>query len=165
MSFLSLFLLFSGAWVFSSQDIAIKNKVKSLSSYESYLVFKREKKEFEKDQTINLKLRQQNLKLEKKRKTAKNHAYLLDFLAHVQSPDIKSPSRFSQSKKLSDPEKAFLAYQKKQQAFKEQRKRAFSAYKKNHKQYQKNQNRILSSRLKAVSALRDKKEDSKIPIF
>ena len=162
-----MFFLFfcSGSWAFSSQDIAIKNKVKSLSSYESYLVFKREEKEFEKAQKTNLKLRQQSLKLEKKRKTAKNQAYLLDFLAHVQSQDIKSPSRFSKSKKLSDQEKAFLAYQKKQQAFKEQRKQAFSVYKKNYKNYKNKQNRILSSRLKAVSALRDKKEDSKIPIF
>ena len=141
----------------------IKNKVKSLSSYKAYLLFERDKREFENTLKKNLNLRKIDLKLEKKLQKQQDKAYLLDFLSNIQF--IEPEKTIVKSQKMSNPEKAFLSYQKKQQAFQRDRKQAFLNYKNEYKNYQKRQKQILSLRLKAISGLRDKKEDSKIPIF
>ncbi|MCZ0932201.1 MAG: hypothetical protein OXJ52_03500 [Oligoflexia bacterium] len=154
---------FSNSWALSYEDISVKNKVRSLSSYKSYLIFERKKREFEKNQERLLRLREQNLKLKEERKSNQNKAYLLDFLNNVQAKELKTDLK--KLKSLSGQERAFFAYQNQQKIFERQRIEAFLDYKEDYKKYQERQKQILSLRLKSVSALRDEEADNKIPVF
>ena len=134
--------------------------------YKSYLKYEQKKRNFRKNQKEFLKLRKRDLREEKKLESEKNKAYLLDFLSNIQTVQpAKILKRPSQIKKLSKQEKAFLAYQKRQRDFSQQRKRAFLAYKKKYEESKKKQNKILALRLKNISALRDSAEEDKIPVF
>ena len=134
-----------------------------MNSYQSYLIFERKKRRFEENQKRFLRLKEQSLKLEKKRKSNQNKAYFLDFFNNIQTKELKKDSK--KLRGLSDQERAFFSYQQQQKNFEKQRVKAFLDYKKNRKKYQERQKQILSLRLKAVSVLRDKEEDNKIPFF
>ena len=162
-----LFFLFfsSNSWAVSNQDINIENKVRALNSYKAYLVFEKEKKKFENRQKQFLKKRKKQLQEEEKRTSAQNRAYILDFLNNIQSKELKDKRKSFLSKKISAQEKGFLAYQKKQEDIEKERVKSFFAYKKKYKKYQERKKKILDLRLKAVSSLRDRKKNNKIPVF
>ena len=158
-----LLFCYSSSFAVLHADAIAQNESKSLSYYESYLIFERQKKEFEGNREKLLKLRRKYLQKEKKRKSNQNKAYLLDFSNNVQIKGLKDSS--VKLKGLSNSESAFFAHQKKQQNFEKQRKKTFSAYKKRYKEYKKQQKKILALRLKAIANLRDRKEDNRIPVF
>ena len=109
-----LFSLFyiAGSWAVSNPDILAQAKVKSLSSYKSYLDFERWKREYESVQKEYLELRRRDLKLEKQEQANQDQSYLLDFLTNVQSKEFQNESSIK-PKQRSDQEKAFFVHQKK----------------------------------------------------
>ena len=160
------FLFFlSNSWAVSDQDIAVKNKVRALQSYKSYLAFEKKQKEFENKQKKILQKRKKHLRQEEQRKILQNKAYALDFLNNVQFEELQDKIKSSPLKKMSALEKAFLVYQKKQQSIDSKRVKAFLSYKEKYKKYQERKKKILTLRLKAVSALRDRETNNQIPVF
>ena len=158
-------LLVLNSWAGFDEDLAIKNKVKSLNSYSSYLKFEKEKKHFEKKREAFLKKRKNSLYQEEKREKAQDKAYILDFFYNVQFQDLNSKRKKLSSKNISAQEQAFLNYKNQQKTVSKKRQKAFLAYKQKHKKYEENRKKILAQRLKAISVFRDKKAIKKPPVF